>query len=330
VLIQSDFFNHLFSWRRKMNITKLGIIATTMGVALAGCGGGGGGGTANVITPFTSYSAVTFPSTIRMDGASQESTYTYNIGAMQVTGVSAASTYATGGSITATINAAGQTTALSMVSALGTTISLNAANGDLIGIAIPGTAIGAAVSANGQNQILSVNRLALATPWNYQNFGIWTTGAGTGSGTVGVMTAGAPTSNAGIPLTGIFTFLGAAGGMYVDPLGLDYIVGSDMSATVDFAARSVSFATANSQTTRDLIVVNLNPNLDMTGTLNYAPATNQFTGAVTTAGGGAGNIPMTGTASGRFYGPTATEIGGTFALSAAGTAAYLGAFGGIR
>jgi hypothetical protein len=38
---------------------------------------------------------------------------------------------------------------------------------------------------------------------------------------------------------------------------------------------------------------------------------------------------MTGSATGKFYGPTAQEIGGTFAVSD-GSAGYLGAFGGKR
>jgi hypothetical protein len=38
---------------------------------------------------------------------------------------------------------------------------------------------------------------------------------------------------------------------------------------------------------------------------------------------------MTGNATGNFYGPSAQEIGGTFALTGGG-ASYLGAFGGKR
>jgi hypothetical protein len=38
---------------------------------------------------------------------------------------------------------------------------------------------------------------------------------------------------------------------------------------------------------------------------------------------------MTGVATGKFYGPTAQEIGGTFAVTGGG-ASYFGAFGGKR
>jgi hypothetical protein len=39
---------------------------------------------------------------------------------------------------------------------------------------------------------------------------------------------------------------------------------------------------------------------------------------------------MTGSATGKFYGPTAEEIDGTFAVSGGVTEGYLGAFGGKR
>jgi hypothetical protein len=39
---------------------------------------------------------------------------------------------------------------------------------------------------------------------------------------------------------------------------------------------------------------------------------------------------MTGTAKGRFYGPSAQEIGGTFSVTGAGVQSYGGAFGGAR
>jgi hypothetical protein len=62
----------------------------------------------------------------------------------------------------------------------------------------------------------------------------------------------------------------------------------------------------------------------MTGTLTYSAGANQFTGNVATTGG------LTGTATGRFYGPTAQEIGGTFGIAGAGVTPYGGALGGKR
>jgi hypothetical protein len=67
-----------------------------------------------------------------------------------------------------------------------------------------------------------------------------------------------------------------------------------------------------------------NSSLRMTGTLNYASGSNQFSGAISTDGG------MTGSATGRFYGPAAQEIGGTFSATGPGVQSYGGAFGGAR
>ena len=97
-----------------------------------------------------------------------------------------------------------------------------------------------------------------------------------------------------------------------------------MSAVTDFAARSIAFSTTGTTQTPDLINSSTNSNLNMSGTLTYASGSNQFTGSVATTGG------MTGSATGRFYGPSATEIGGTFAVTGAGIASYGGAFGGKR
>jgi hypothetical protein len=95
-----------------------------------------------------------------------------------------------------------------------------------------------------------------------------------------------------------------------------------MSADIDFVARSLDFETTNTKITPDLLTESPASTLNMTGTLNYTAGSNQFTGNVSTVGG------LTGTATGRFYGPTAQEIGGTFGVTGAGVTTYGGAFGG--
>jgi len=102
-----------------------------------------------------------------------------------------------------------------------------------------------------------------------------------------------------------------------------------MTATANFGTRSIAFATSNTATSTDLISSTANSNLNMSGTLTYSAGVNQFTGSVTTVGGGPSNAAMSGTATGKFYGPTAQEIGGTFGLTN-GSTGYLGAFGGKR
>jgi hypothetical protein len=322
----------------KMNIVRLGLSTTTICVALAGCGGGGG--SANVVPtiptyPFTSFTAaqaLTLPATIQIGGVSQEATYTANLLNNTITSLTAPTAYSAGATYSETINAAGVTTAVNATSANGSSISFNAANGDILnGYLIYFPVISATVNAAGSAYILSPNRGALGVPWNYQSFGVWVTGGGTGAGTVGVMSAGAETLGASMPNAGTFIFLGVAGGKYADTAGNPFNVFSDMAATVDFGLRTISFRTMGSVVSADLITSALNSNLDITGSLTYTAGTNQFTGAATTLGGGLANAPMSGTVTGRFYGPTATEIGGTFALSGANsTNGYIGAFGGIR
>ena len=291
---------------------------------------GGGGSTPSVAIPFTSYGAVTNSSTVQMSGSSQEATYTYNTGTAKVTSLSAASAFASGGTATFTLNSSGALTSEIDISALGTTISQIAANGDNMGTLLGSTGVIYSGTANGQNYILSFNRASISPTWDYQNFGVWVTGAGTGSGTVGAMTAGAATAGASVPTVGTFTFTGLTGGRYADAAGNGFFAASNMSATTNFATRSISFATTGSVTTPDFITITANNNLNMTGTLTYVAGSNQFTGAVTSAGGGVGNAAMTGTASGKFYGPAAQEIGGTFALTGGGVSGYLGGFGGKR
>ena len=239
--------------------------------------------------------------------------------------------FAGGASVTATVNATGVMTALTATSALGTSISLNTANGDVIDAPIPGTGIAAGSSANGQRKILRPNHAAFAPAWNYQTFGAWATNTGTGIGNIGVITVGAETAGAAVPTTvGTFTFNGVAAGLYADSTGLPFFVTSTMSAATNFATRSISFATTGTGTTTNFLTVTPNPSLNLTGTLSYAPGSNQFSGTVNTVGGGVGNAPMTGTATGKFYGPAAQEMGGTFGVAGGGTTIYMGGFGGIR
>jgi hypothetical protein len=70
-----------------------------------------------------------------------------------------------------------------------------------------------------------------------------------------------------------------------------------------------------------------NSNLNLSGTLSYLAGSNQFSGTVNTTS-------MSGIATGKFYGPSAQEIGGTFSVSngtvGSGGSAYIGGFGGKR
>ena len=298
---------------------------------LSACGGGGSGGAViapSAPNPFTSFTT-SKPVTIVINGPSQEATYTYDTGTGKITSLSAASAFDSGGSITVAI--VGAATTLTAKSALGTTISLNTANGDSIGVLLPSDTVKNA-SFNGQNIILLFNRITGLPAWDYQAFGVWETREDTtASGAVGAMSFGAETPGASVPTIGTAVFSGATAGIYFDSAGNSFFTGSGMSATTNFATRSIAFATTGTFTSTDFFITrSANPNLDMSGTLTYAPGSNLFTGAVTTVGGGLSNAPMSGSATGKFYGPAAQEMGGTFAVSGGGTAGYIGGFGARR
>jgi hypothetical protein len=143
------------------------------------------------------------------------------------------------------------------------------------------------------------------------------------------------TPGASIPTSGSATYSGVTGGWFFASDGRYFFTSSNMSAAANFVTRSINFSTSTTQLTPDLLAItsaNFTP-LNLTGTLSYTAATNQITGTVSAAGGTASGItvnPIAGSVNGRFYGPSAQEIGGTFGLTGAGVEVYGGAFGGRR
>ena len=298
-------------------------ISVLLSGVLAGCGGGGGGASPNTVTGFTSWSAIQRNTTVVAEGLSQSGTYNYNVGADLVTSRTLGPA-SVGASYSASYDQNGLATAATIVPAGGSAISWSRAAGDTFGFLIINNNIDAVVSVDGSRYALAAN--PFGNLWDYQSFGVWVTGAGTGSGTYGSISVGAATAGASIPTSGSATFNGISGGFYVDNLGQQFFTSSSMSAVTNFATRTVAFSTTNTQVTRDLLNVSANANLNMTGNLSYAAATNQISGGVATVGG------LTGSVTARFYGPSAQEIGGTFALDAGvgGLQGYAGAFGGRR
>jgi hypothetical protein len=301
-------------------------VICTLSVVLTACGGGGAGSSAT-LAPFVKFSSIAVPGTTRINGSSQQVDYTYNTSTQKVNSLSAVTPFNSNFTYTGTNAADGSLTKAVFNSPTGTNITVDTAKGDSFGYLAAFPNIGVGVTANSQDLVLIARPQSYG--WDYQSFGVWTTGGGTGSGTAGVVSVGAETGGSAIPVSGTGSFIGVSGGRYVDSTGASTFVSSDMTATTNFGTRSIAFATTNSRTSADLSTSISNTNLNTSGTLSYSAGVNQFTGAVTTVGGGASNAAMTGEATGKFYGPTAQEIGGTFAVRN-GAAAYLGAFGGKR
>lgn len=312
--------------------SRLGV-ALVLGLAPAlsvGACSSGGGGTPSApaapVTPanpiaggFTSFTAMPKPGTSNLSGITTEASYTSTPPLYNLTGHSAP-TQGTG-TVTLTVDASGNITALSL-SGSQSSATFNAANGSTFGtLAAIGAPNATAVqSGDGKNIAIGANYTALG--YNYQTFGIWATGIAGGSGFIGAVSAGAATQNSALPATGTATFNGTAGGVYVDTAGQGFLAASNSTLTTNFGTNSINYSTTGSAAVNPTTGSSLqNPSiLNMQGTLTYTAGSNNFSGPVSTSA-------LNGNAQGRFYGPTASEAGGTFALTGSGVQAYIGAFG---
>jgi hypothetical protein len=323
-----------------MNI-RFAFVFVGAGTLLAACSGSGGNSAMNPV-PFTSYSAIQNAQPVQANGISQTVSATTapfgNVTSTLVNAVDSASssaqlTYAGIGSGTAIPPA---------VSAF--SFNSPTSNVSFSGLSVQcGTAGTGFCSASNSNSVaVVINPLDPPSPnlaWNYQSFGYWLVLASGTSTIAGAMSFGNPTPAAGVPVGGTATYSGVSGGTYVDQTGAVFIQRATLIAGADFGARTVSFQTTGTQTapvpTPLGMPTTFTPNafLDIipVTTLAYSPVTNQFTGIVK-APGATGTIlspTLTGTVTGRFYGPAAQEIGGVFFLKAGtGPETMLGGFGG--
>jgi hypothetical protein len=97
-----------------------------------------------------------------------------------------------------------------------------------------------------------------------------------------------------------------ASGFYSDVVGWLYGTTANMNALVHFGFRTIKFSTSNTT------LVNTTTNVRSTDNGPHH----------------VGNARLTRT--GRFYGPTAEEIGGVCSLRGSGSASMVGGFGGKR
>jgi hypothetical protein len=295
------------------------LCALAFALVLSACGGGGGGGSSstpgNVTTSYLGFSG--------------QSAWTSN-GAGTVTSVGTFNQGTSGATYTETVNASNIIQSSAFTSSAGTSISFNVANGDTIANITSGSLNGLGiVSYNSDLANVMITARASQNGWSYQSYGVWMSGYNSSAGTVGAASVGTLTTGSAIPTSGTGNFTGNFGGMYVTSAGTHYFAAADMTANVNFATRSIAFATTNSGIGQYVnSTFTSKSGLNMTGTLTYSAATNQFSGATTTAGGGGVGV-LTGTTTGKFYGPTATEIGGTLAVRN-GLEALAGGFGGKR
>ena len=278
---------------------------------LSACGGGGGGAPSAppVTTTFTTWRTDLAGKTIQVNGEGQQVSYTWN---NKITSVSdVASTAASGVFV---FDAGSTLTQLFLVSGATTTafstgqVGTLAADADFV------------VAENFTGRAIVSNPKSLA--WDYQSFGVWETGLDTDQGQYGAVSLGAPTAGSAIPGSGSATFTGKLVGSYVNADGFGHSVLADLGVGVDWTNRSLSLTTSNTRSSTDGTNFSLDPNLDMSSqTLTYSAGSNSFSGTLTTTSG------LSGNSSGKFYGPGAEELGGTFFLRGSGVETYSGAYG---
>jgi hypothetical protein len=312
--------------KRQQKVLTVAIVS----MFLSACGGGGGSDgtvpatpTTPTGTPFTSWSAVTAGSTVVVPGMSQEVTWAGVPVTGPVTSISTPTAVDTAASsFTETLNSSGAITKVVITSPTGS-VTFDTAAGDTIGSLAIDPTINAAVNSAGTSIALAADPIDQL--WNYQSFGVWETGMGTGSGSAGVMSVGAPTAGAAIPTSGTAIFTGKLGGIYVDAAGNNFVTASALSVNANFATRTLSLSSTGTIKSPDLVATSSASNLNLTGTLTYAAGTNSFYGPLTNGG------TLSGNSTGRFYGPSAQELGGVFILKAgSGIETYGGAYGAKR
>jgi len=300
-------------------------LAASLLATLAACGGGGGGSSGGgSLTPatFTSWGALPV-----------------NINGMSVTRTSGGSVSSDTAGSTAGVLYNAQTsaglrgftfttpaTSASWTISSGSTISCS---GGVCALSNPAQTVIGAVS----------DPYSGTTAWNYQSFGTWSIA----NGSVSAMSYGAPTAFSALPTTLNATYNGELIGRYnavagdvmntvTLPGGAQFGLRSDVTAnvTISGATRQVSFSTTNSrlESAAFLEFNDARFNIPST-TLTISGSANSFTGPVT-SGSGDNAVTLSGTANGRFYGPSAEELGGTLVLQGTGNRAVVGSFGAKR
>jgi hypothetical protein len=163
---------------------------------------------------------------------------------------------------------------------------------------------------------------------SFSDYGVWqhnVAADGTAQAT-GVFASGQDTPAGAMPTTGTATYTGGAVGLATNGTATFGLVGTS-NVTADFGNRNVSGTLT--LTAQD----NTGNALGAWNTLAFsnaaiAPASNKFAGTIaSTSNSALTPNAVSGNVQGAFFGPTANEVGGVFAV-AGGTTRAVGAFGG--
>ncbi|WP_163268072.1 transferrin-binding protein-like solute binding protein [Chelativorans alearense] len=283
--------------------------------ALAGCGGGSGGPGGPDGPTFTSFAEMKAGETTTIKGKGREATATGEDDSdFALTSFSSAKV-----STEVTTNSDGDITSI----ALTTPTSKKVLNEENISEYSSISDDGKFLSLESKDDKIDI---AFAEPgadgFEYQTYGTWfERDFVVSEANIGAASIGSDTPVANIPSSGKATFKGTAGGEYIDydesNIPEWHYMTSEATLNADFARRSVDFKTDDTKSLGGVA----KDHLDLTGTMTYSAGSNEMSGNVRTANG------MTGKIDGRFYGPGAQEVGGTFAVKGDGIERYYGGYG---
>ncbi|MFN2646072.1 MAG: transferrin-binding protein-like solute binding protein [Burkholderiales bacterium] len=300
---------------------RMQIAAALLFASLAACHGGGDSTSGPTFgqtgVPFTSFSAVQANQTVNMQGMSTTVTGTLSGSTVSTISAFATDTTATTGKLT--YDGARALSAVTVTPPAGA-ITFSRGTNDTFNC-VSGTC--GLTNSAGTAAMVMMEPISLPAPnnWNYQTFGVWNRSNSATSFDAGVFSFGAATPASAVPSVGTATFTGLANGFFASSAGSAFFTSASMTANANFGTASITFSTINTQTVPIAGgSTAFRPDLNLTGTFNYLSGSNLFSGPVSATG-------LAGTATGRFYGPAAQEIGGVYNLS--GTAgSMMGSFGG--
>ncbi|MBK5934210.1 transferrin binding protein [Rhodovulum imhoffii] len=286
---------------------KHGMLISGIALVLAGCGGGGGGGSAD--RAFEGISKIPANGTVAVPGEARRVNYTASgtdFDNIEISDISAPL------ETRIRLTHGNEEPRRVEISSGDEKIVFDAAQGDelealdysIVAMDAEGKTL-AALSGGADGEL------------EYQVFGAWLTGYGTGSGTVGVASTGM--RSAQVPRSGNAEYRGTSVGVLKAADGKPYMTASDVHVETDFSTLEVhSYNTAK---------VNLNTEVESDA------SDVDFTAVGTVSGGGfAGTVKgdiISGDMSGYFFGPNAEEVGGTFTAEGGGNS-YAGTFGAAQ
>jgi hypothetical protein len=210
------------------------------------------------------------------------------------------------------------------------TAQITTEGGDVVGASVSAPGSSASFSrGRSRDGIVSFQNASQATRvadpktnrFEHQTFGAWLTGLDRDRGSISVGSFGTRTPSGSLPSTQQASYNGGSVGVLVDAAGTRLLTTSDVNVGTNFS--EVTVQSVNTRTRPLGAGQTDSAASDLNFTAQGPVSGTGFTADLTASGGVAGKV------NGRFYGPRAQEVGGTFDTSD-GSRTYLGAFGAKR